>query len=418
MSWINNFFNRNRVRNFQKKLGVFLLCFLIVIFILEIFSFFANKILFKSSNKNEFVRQIVEDKNCTYFDLLFPHPYLGYVYNANEPCNIKVNKSGFIDSAETPMEKDNSKFYIGILGGSVADQMAFTKGNKYLQAELNRCYINPKNKEFVTVKFASGGWKQPQAVISTLLFSRFLDGIISLEGFNEHYMIVNPYVTLGMPSNNFAQATNMRYVELKYLENLMGINSSIAKVMNKFWIAKNSQTMILIYSSLAKVINSTNPNGAYDLKTSYSGLFSFPEGWSMEKKRDFNFEEYKYYSFITKKMADLNSLKSAFFIQPVPAYGKKLTSEEQKVVGDLSYKDTYKKIERDLLKLNDKGVPFYSLTDVFKEYGDEQIYSDAIHYKFDYDAKSSLGYEIVAREIASKIATKWGFIKKSECKNK
>ena len=58
----------------------------------------------------------------------------------------------------------------------------------------------------------------------------------------------------------------------------------------------------------------------------------------------------------TEVLARDYNLKSAFFIQPAPAYGKVLTDDEKRIVGDLSYRDIYRKMVAGLLTLRERGL--------------------------------------------------------------
>ena len=103
-------------------------------------------------------------------------------------------------------------------------------------------------------------------------------------------------------------------------------------------------------------------------------------------------------------------LKSAYFIQPAPAIGKTLTDEEKQLVGDLSYRDVYRKMIAGLMTLRERGLPIYDLGDIFaNEKG--KIYADHIHYWR--DAKSeSPGNRLMAARIADQLAETWGLQKK------
>ena len=67
----------------------------------------------------------------------------------------------------------------------------------------------------------------------------------------------------------------------------------------------------------------------------------------------------------TEAVAHDNSVKTAYFLQPVPAWGKTLTEEEKRVVGDLSYGDLYRRIVAGMMTLRERGLPMYDLGDIF-----------------------------------------------------
>jgi hypothetical protein len=406
----------------KKKLTTILIVSAITILIAEIASFIALKILFKDETSiNSFTRI----NNCSYYELLFPHPYLGYTYskNCSHSHTYSVNKSGMIADKEMPSQRDDKVFYIMVTGGSVADQFGFfsteifstnnIKNNvvkNYLETYLNENYLPPHKEKFSVVKSASGGWKQPQQAISTLMYSSVVDGIVTLDGFNEHYEIVNPWVKLDIPSSNFGQMTDLNFVKKGYLNTILHLNASL----NRSFLLGRSNTVTLIFKSLSKILNSSNYYGddVANLQSTYSSAFSFPADWSEEKRRNYNLNRYSEYIRTMSAISALNKTKISFFIQPTPAANKKLTEEEKTVVGKLDYLEIFSLMEKHLLKLKKESIDISSLSTAFKNVN-ESIYSDSIHFKFDNKTMTSLGNEILAQKIGDHIARTWGFRKKS-----
>ena len=112
----------------------------------------------------------------------------------------------------------------------------------------------------------------------------------------------------------------------------------------------------------------------------------------------------------TFAVARYNNVKAAYFIQPAPAIGKKLTEEEKRLVGDLTYRDLYRNIVTGLMTLRDGGAPVFDLTQIFAgEKG--AIYADHIHYARD-AANESLGNRIIAARMGEILAQTWGFQRK------
>ena len=119
---------------------------------------------------------------------------------------------------------------------------------------------------------------------------------------------------------------------------------------------------------------------------------------------------YQKYLRATEAIARDNNLKSAYFLQPAPGYGKALTDEEKRIVGDLSYRDIYRKMVTGLLTLRERGLAIYDLGDIFaNEKG--TIYADHIHYWRDAKGESP-GNRMMAARIAAQIAETWGLQKK------
>jgi hypothetical protein len=147
-------------------------------------------------------------------------------------------------------------------------------------------------------------------------------------------------------------------------------------------------------------------------KTTLNSIFHMPDEIRKDPEREFAVQLglYQKYLRATEALARDYGLKSAFFLQPAPAYGKVLTEEEKRVVGDLGYRDIYRKMVAGLLTLRERGLAIYDLGDVFaNEKG--RIYADHIHYWRDAKAESP-GNRIMAARIAAQLAETWGLQKK------
>jgi hypothetical protein len=99
-------------------------------------------------------------------------------------------------------------------------------------------------------------------------------------------------------------------------------------------------------------------------------------------------------------------VRAAYFIQPVPAIGKPLAPEEARVVGDLSYTDSYARMTAALVALNGEGIPVFSLLDVFSEVR-EPIYADHIHCINDPQTGESRGFRMMAERMADILEAQW-----------
>ena len=103
--------------------------------------------------------------------------------------------------------------------------------------------------------------------------------------------------------------------------------------------------------------------------------------------------------------AAAHGVKSAFFLQPVPIWGKVLTEEEKKGAGDMSYIARYRDLVAGMMTLRERGLAIYDLGDVFQnETG--TIYADAVHAHF--QGKRSRGYDLIAARMADDLAQAWG----------
>jgi hypothetical protein len=111
-------------------------------------------------------------------------------------------------------------------------------------------------------------------------------------------------------------------------------------------------------------------------------------------------------------MARDNGIKTAYFFQPVPAYGKVLTPQEKSVVGDLSYVALYRRMVDAMLLQRRLGMAVFDLGDLLVDVK-ETIYADSVHFYRARDGES-LGYRLMARRVAADLATAWGLKRKHE----
>ncbi len=121
---------------------------------------------------------------------------------------------------------------------------------------------------------------------------------------------------------------------------------------------------------------------------------------------DVQLDLYQKYLRATEAVAHDNGVKSAYFMQPIPAWGKTLTDEERRVVGDLGYGELYRRMVAGMMTLRERGLPIYDLGDIFKN-DTSTIYADQIHYLADAEGLSP-GNRMVAARICELLAQTYG----------
>jgi uncharacterized ubiquitin-like protein YukD len=119
------------------------------------------------------------------------HPFFGFVQkpSADFRPGFKVNNYGFISPYDYPFKKTNkNQFVIGVFGGSVASNYSiFEIQNKILPAYIKQLPAF-KDREFVILSFATGGYKQPQQLLILnyfLALGQEFDIVVNIDGFNE-----------------------------------------------------------------------------------------------------------------------------------------------------------------------------------------------------------------------------------------
>src|SRR6266496_2031368 len=135
-----------------------------------------------------------------------------------------------------------------------------------------------------------------------------------------------------------------------------------------------------------------------------NGIFKMPEDIRRDADREFAVQIglYQKYLRATEALARDYNVKSAYFIQPAPAYGKALTEEEKRVVGDLAYGPLYRKMAAGLMTLQQRNLAMYDLGDIFANVK-ETIYADHIHYWRDAVGESP-GNRLMAARIGELLA--------------
>jgi hypothetical protein len=345
--------------------------------------------------------------DCQYIDSLYPHPYLAFVHHANSPCGLPyVNNIGLFGS-DYPSQKQPDRFIVLLTGGSVAAQFGqlHPDGPRFLEEILNASYVSPSGKPFLVLNGADGAWKQPQQAILFLLYSDVVDAVVTLDGYNEREFASGVATfRFEYPANSFAIVNPLadnRYDVVAgrwLLGRLVGYMSR-----SRVWSRSHGAVMIVrvLRSSLERLAASTG-----DRKTTLQSIFAVPPGWDREKRAEWAMGQYKKYIHAMDAVAADRKVLAAHFIQPVPAIGKRLTPEEQAVVGDLSYGPSYARMAEGLLSLRRDGVKIFSLLHMFQNV-DETLYADHAHMKRDANSDSR-GYRLMAQEIARILAAEWG----------
>jgi hypothetical protein len=362
--------------------------------------------LLEKEKNNTFITDL-PDKNSkkanTYMDTLYPHPYLAHVHRWGN--NIGLFGHDF------PFLKKDDQFVILVSGGSVACQFAgYARSRSYLEEMLNQRY-DFEGKQVIVLNGGDGAWKHPQQIIMFLLYADVIDAFITLDGFNEHYFF-KPIISkrLEYPSSNFHHVNPI--IKGGYKKLLAAwITSTLYNYSRNNWLISHSR---LVYF-LTRYFRETVQKAVYaekqkkDDSINVESIFSIPDNWSQIRKFQFNIKQYQKYIKMMARMAQPMDIKYAFFIQPVPAIGKKLTVEERGRAGDLKYRYTYQKMTDELLKLrDDENIPIYSLLNIFNDCNDT-LYADSIHCIS--SGSESKGYKIMTERILLILEKEWGMKK-------
>jgi hypothetical protein len=366
--------------------------------------------------QNTYVRDLTKGA-CRYVDTLFPHPYVAFVHHGNPPCGLEnVNNVGLFND-DFPTIKRADRYTIILVGGSVASQMAQNAPSppapKYLEEELNKNYVSPNGKPFLVLNGGDGAWKEPQQFILFSMYAGSVDGVVALDGFNEYYSFwPGTEERLERPDSNFLEV-NPFVADENFGDAAIGwVIGRVAGVLAQNPVLGHSHAAYMIIRGIEAVAKSKDVFKSTK-KTTLRSLFSMPE--DIRKDHDLEFAVqlalYQKYERGIEAVAKDNGVKSIYFLQPAPAYGKTLTEEEKKDAGDLSYGELYRRIVAGMMTLKDKGLPIFDLGDILAN-DKERLYADHIHFIRDPKTGESQGYRIMAARMAEKIAETWGLHKK------
>jgi hypothetical protein len=366
-------------------------------------------------SQNTFIRDLTGHTGCLYVDRLFPHPYLAFVHSANPPCGVaNVNNVGLFND-DFPTVKRTDRYVVLLTGGSVASQVgqfAPAPAPRFLQDALNERYVSPNGKPILVLNGADGAWNEPQQLILFAMYATSVDAVVTLDGFNEHFAFMpGSRVRLELPGSNF-MAINP-FAAGKFGDAAIGwMLGRTASAIASNPVLRHSHLAYMVAASIEAAARRRENIHQYG-RTSLYGFFVLPPEISSDPQKlfDLQLSLYQNYERDIEAIARDKNVKTAYFLQPVPAWDKPLTAEEKKDAGDLSYADIYRRIVAGMMTLRNDGLAIYDLGDIYKnETG--PIYADPIHCRHDKDWHSR-GYEIMAAKMADDIGAAWGLARRS-----
>ena len=367
--------------------------------------------------QNTYVRDLTRESDCRYVDVLFPHPYLGFVHHGNPPCGMpNINNVGMLND-DYPTLRRTDRYTILLTGGSVASQLAqigWPPSPRFLEEELNDNYLSPNGQPFLVLNGGAGAWKQPQPFILFALNAQALDGVITLVGMNELYLFRHyERVRLEWPLGNFMDV-NPLVADTNFGDAAIAwVMGRVAGMLSRNPVLGRSHAAYLVVRGIEAAAKGSS-GWKSNKRTTLDSLFALPPGIAGEGEGVFatQLALLQKYQRATEAMARDNGVKAAYFYLPVPAYGKTLTAEEKAVVGDLSYGGLYRRMVEGMLVQRGLGMAVFDLGDLLVDIK-ETIYADPVHFhRTEYG--ESEGYRIMAKRMAADVAQAWGLKRKQE----
>jgi hypothetical protein len=367
--------------------------------------------------QNTYVRDLTRGSACRYVDTLYPHPYVGWVHHGNPPCGIpNVNNVGLFND-DFPTIKRADRYTILLTGGSVAAQLAQydpKPAPRFLEEELNNEYVSPNGQPFLVLNGGDGAWKQPQPFILFALHAQAVDAVIVLSGMNEYYLFRHyERVRLEWPLGHFVEV-NPLVADANFGDAAIGwVLARVGSELSRNSMLGRSHAVYLLVRAIEAAAKGSSAWGA-SKRTSIDRMFALPPGLAGEEEPVFatQLALFQKYNQATEAMARDNGVKTAYFFQPVPAYGKVLTPQERAVAGDLSYIVLYRRIVEAMLRQRSLGMAVFDLGDMLADVK-ESIYADSVHFYRSADGESP-GYRLMAKRVVADLASAWRLKRKNE----
>jgi hypothetical protein len=193
------------------------------------------------------------------------HPFFGFIQkpSADFRPGFKVNNYGFISPYDYPLKKTkNNQFFIGVFGGSVASDYAIFQVQNQILPKYLQQLPGLKDKEFVILSFATGGYKQPQQLLILnyfLALGQELDMVVNIDGFNEvalsnlnnknQFDLAMPSIQHILPLANFANnslSTKAMKATLRIQENKTRINQGLSSLQRCYFAACDALTSVYV----------------------------------------------------------------------------------------------------------------------------------------------------------------------------
>lgn len=326
------------------------------------------------------------------------HPYLGYVYDPDlwsaQHAGLPVTQWGFIDDKSPLQKRSEGKVIVGVFGGSVA--WWYSRYGIEATIEELRQLPRYRGKEFVVVRNALGGFKQPQQLMAlTYLLSlgAEYDLVINLDGFNEAVSPVLYNIPHGVyPS--FPQGWDILSTSAPAKGEIQRLAAQRQANDKRKWLAEEWQASVLGSSSSGNLIWNLLDRGLRrelaelarekpEQATRY--VARGPEYASRDiKKQIVGAVKYWYRtSLLMREVCRSNGIEFFHFLQPnqyVPD-SKPMADDERRIAywaehpQRIVVEDAYPRLRRMGELLSRAGVHFTDLTYVFKEHR-EPIYID------------------------------------------
>ena len=254
-------------------------------------------------------------------------------------------------------------------------------------------YTSTNNQNIRVFNAGAGAYKHPHQSIVATLFGKSFDLIISIEGFNEHYMLNDKVLKkLSYPANNFNISTNDFYIDSDLNKYVLRFLLFYKNLPNKFDLIDNSHFHALSYRFLKKIFEFTFLSNTKK-KENFSNLWKYKKS----ELENINIDEFKYKNLVSHwknfiASSNSNGAKSIIVIQTVPQLFKNLSITEKQITNHRDYRNIFLRMSEEAKKLRvNENLMIYDFLNIFQKYN-ESIYKDTIHI-------NTKGNEIMASNL-------------------
>ena len=353
---------------------------------------------------------------CHYGDSLVFHPFLAFVQTALGPCGASYANSKALIGKEFPDTPSPRTGIVLVTGGSVAAQLVWDNRERDspLERLLNAEFTGARFDRFIVLNGGHGAWRQPNQYVLFGLYADVLAGVITLDGFNEHYMVGSPS-RFEKPAANFFQVIERqdpRVTSAPLAMAALKLDADLYRWASGHAVVRLSNLAYLVVDSLRSKLRGYASRGmpvsdqrdAEWVNATYARMFAFKDGLGREERATWAIQQYQKYIRLMHAGATAFGIKSLFLVQPIPGWGKTLTDQERAFARETD-RDRYKRMADELATLRQQyGIPAHSLLEVFRDERG-QIYKDAVHV-------NARGNEILAGHIADLIEKEWRWPRK------
>jgi hypothetical protein len=343
---------------------------------------------------------------------LLPHPYFGF--QGDKAHFDYYNNYGFASAVDYPYERKSDEYVIGVLGGSVAESFALHVAENGYLSKLSTVVPQLRGKRIVVLNLAIAGAKQPQQFYIACYFTRMVDLLVNVDGFNDINSFDGRYPTdYPWHYHDLYGIGSSPTVDAMLLRGLHRVDRDLTKAaMAVPFIARSSSAYLLWLSTtqvLARVTAGLQTRQASARETTRP--FNDPPREKDASVLDELADIWARYAILQDTVARKEGRRAVFFIQPnqyvQPA--KSFSAEERAIaLGDPQLADPangtdagYRRLRKKLEELKQIGISAFDLSAVFADVS-EPTYKDSCCHL------NELGERILADAIVKAVADDGG----------